>query len=73
MSKPLSQSAQAVLNTYRERYAETLRPGPFVDHWQEACMAAALRAVAEECAGLPDGRDCTELMLAIAAELEGAA
>jgi hypothetical protein len=40
----LSPAAQAVLNAYRTLYAETLRPGPFVDNWQEVCAAAAIRA-----------------------------
>jgi hypothetical protein len=34
------------MDAYRKRYAETLRPGPFVDHWQELCAAAALHAAA---------------------------
>jgi len=29
----LSPAAQAVMDAYRKRYAETLRPGPFVDYW----------------------------------------
>jgi len=42
----LSPAARAILEAFRERYAETLRPGPFCDHWQEACLAAALTALA---------------------------
>jgi hypothetical protein len=38
--------AQAILAAFRQRYDETLRPGPFVDHWQGQCLAAALRAIA---------------------------
>lgn len=33
-------------------------------------LVAALRAAAEECQGLPDGRDCTDLLVEIADELE---
>lgn len=43
----LSPAAQAVMDAYRKRYAETLRPGPFVDNWQEVCAAAALRAASD--------------------------
>ena len=42
----LSPATQAVLTAFRERYAETLRPGPFPDYWQEACLAAALTTLA---------------------------
>jgi hypothetical protein len=42
----LSPAARAIVEAFRDRYAETLRPGPFCDHWQEACLAAALTALA---------------------------
>ena len=42
----LSPATQAVLTAFRERYTETLRPGPFPDYWQEACLAAALTTLA---------------------------
>ena len=42
----LSPAAQAVLDAFRERYAECWRPGPSPDFWQEACLAAALTALA---------------------------
>ena len=42
----LSPASQAVLTAFRERYAEALRPGPFPDYWQEACLAAALTTLA---------------------------
>ena len=48
MPDTLSPAAQAILVAFRQRYDETLRPGPFVDHWQEQCLAAALRAVADQ-------------------------
>jgi hypothetical protein len=42
----LSPATTAVVTAFRERYTETLRPGPFPDYWQEACLAAALTALA---------------------------
>lgn len=42
----LSPAASAISTAFRERYAETLRPGPFADRWMEACLAAALTALA---------------------------
>jgi hypothetical protein len=42
----LSPAAQAVLDAFRERYAECWRPGPSPAHWQEAGLAAALTALA---------------------------
>lgn len=42
----LSPAADAIVTAFRERYSETLRPGPFSDHWQETCLAAALTALA---------------------------
>lgn len=41
MKTELSPAAQAILAAFRQRYDETLRPGPFVDHWQEQCLATA--------------------------------
>lgn len=41
----LSPATRAVVAAFRERYAETMRPGPFPDRWQEACLAAALTAL----------------------------
>jgi hypothetical protein len=66
----LSPAAQAVLNAYRTLYAKTLRPGPFVDNWQEVCAAAALRAAADGCD--PDWLALTVLhhLHSIADELE---
>jgi hypothetical protein len=66
---------------FRERYDETLRPGPFVDRWQEQCIAAALRAAADQVAPnqkpwnrTSDASDAKHMvrldLLAIAAELE---
>ena len=68
--------AHAILAAFRERYAETLRPGPFVDRWQEQCLAAALSAAADQVVpkggvSLSTARVRAQL-LAIAAELEGA-
>ena len=42
----LSPATQAVLTAFRERYTEVLRPHPFSGYWQEACLAAALTALA---------------------------
>jgi hypothetical protein len=42
----LSPVTEAMVTAFRERYTETLRPGPFPDHWQEACLAAALTTLA---------------------------
>lgn len=42
----LSPATRAVVEAFRERYAETMRPGPFPDRWQETCLAAALTALA---------------------------
>ena len=42
----LSPAARAIVEAFRDRSAETLRPGLFCDHWQEACLAAALTALA---------------------------
>lgn len=52
----LSPATQAVLAAFRERYTETLRPGPFPDYWQEACLAAALTALAVRIKGADDIR-----------------
>ena len=42
----LSPATQAVLTAFQECYTEALRPGPFPDYWQEACLAAALTTLA---------------------------
>lgn len=52
----LSPTTQAVLTAFRERYTETLRPGPFPDYWQEACLAAAFTALAVRIKGANDIR-----------------
>jgi len=66
----LSPAAQAVLNAYRTLYAETLRPGPFVDNWQEVCAAAALRAAAKPFHWTWNAEMCHKHLVAIADELE---
>ena len=43
--EPLSPAAQAIVQAFDDRY-ELL--GPLEDDWQEQCLAAALRAVADE-------------------------
>jgi hypothetical protein len=43
--EPLSPAAQAVLDAFSERYELC---GPFDDNWQELCLAAAFRAVADQ-------------------------
>ena len=40
--------AAAILAAFRERYDETLRPGPFVGRWQATCLAAALEALVDQ-------------------------
>ena len=78
---PLSPAAQAIVTAFDDRY-ELL--GPLEDDWQERCLAAALRAVADQVVPLIplDLRYITEdrwnalddiraEILAIAAELEG--
>ena len=57
----LSPSAQAVFDAYLNAPCGKSR---------QSWVAAALRAAAEECAGLPDGSDCTNLLTEIASELE---
>jgi len=52
----LSPATKAVLTAFCERYTETLRPGPFPDYWQEACLAAALTALAIRIKGADDIR-----------------
>ena len=74
----LSPAAQAVLDAFSDRHEYI---GPFDDDWQEQCIAAALRTVADQvvAADMPEGPDCCLTMaenirselLAIAAELEG--
>ena len=64
MTKQLSPAALTVWSAFLDRY-----------EWKATteelfAAAAALRAAAEECAGLPDGSDCTNLLTEIASELE---
>jgi hypothetical protein len=63
----LSPAAQAVLDAAEVVYFDWSDDGGPCNE----IAAAALRAAAEECAGLPDGSDCTNLLTEIAAELEG--
>jgi hypothetical protein len=79
----LSPAAQAIVQAFDDRY-ELL--GPLEDDWQEQCLAAVLRAVADQAApelphselGDPEilkgiwgeRRACRAEILAIAAELE---
>jgi hypothetical protein len=58
--------APAILAAFCKRYAETLRPGPFVDRWQGQCLAAAFRAAADRMEFVQDHLK----LLAIADELE---
>jgi hypothetical protein len=67
MTQQLSPATQAVLTAFRERYTEALRPGPFPDYWQEACLAAALTTLAVRIKGA-DGI-CQDV-LDIVSELE---
>jgi hypothetical protein len=78
---PLSPAAQAIVKVFDDRY-EML--GPLEDDWQEQCIAAALRAVADQVVPREPIKDRTWVgeaykqrqetrayLLAIAAELEG--
>lgn len=51
-----SPATKAVLTAFYERYTETLHPGPFPDYWREACLAAALTALAVRIKGADDIR-----------------
>jgi hypothetical protein len=52
----LSPAARAIVEAFRERHSECFRPGPFPDFWMEACIAAALTALAVRIKGAPDIR-----------------
>jgi hypothetical protein len=42
-------AASAILDSFRERYAETMKPGgAFPALWQAGCLADALRTLAEK-------------------------
>jgi hypothetical protein len=45
VAEPLSPQAQAVLNAFDDHHELC---GPFDGNWQELCLAAALRAVADQ-------------------------
>ena len=62
--------AAAILAAFRERYDETLRPGPFVGRWQAKCLAEALDALADQAGSAKHWH--VDQLRAIAAELEGA-
>jgi hypothetical protein len=78
----LSPAAQAIVKAFDDRY-ELL--GPLEDDWQEQCLAAALRALADQVVphpgrypmnsymdGIRDAKhDVRKAILAIATELEG--
>lgn len=52
MTKPLSPAAAAIVKAFDDRY-ELL--GPLEENWQEVCIAAALRAAADQV--VPDEPD----------------
>jgi len=64
MTKPLSPAARTIVQAFDERH-ELL--GPLEGNWQEACLAAALRATVQELKyfGITEKN-----ILAIATELE---
>lgn len=64
MTKKLSPAAYAVWNAFLDRYEWEVTTEELF------AVAAVLRAAAEECAGLPDGSNCTNLLTEIASELE---
>lgn len=51
-----SPATKAVFAAFCERCTEALRPGPFPDYWREACLAAALTALAVRIKGADDIR-----------------
>lgn len=63
--KKLSPAALAVEDAIKDWMWDAPCPG-FV----EAIASAAILAAVEECAGLPDGSDCTTLLTEIANELK---
>jgi hypothetical protein len=78
----LSPAAQAIVKAFDDRY-ELL--GPLEDDWQEQCLAAAIRAAADQAdpktnikdisythQNYVDGwKDALDVIFAIATELEG--
>jgi hypothetical protein len=67
----LSPAARAVLTAVTQRkYSLDPEDVPQLAASIASGVATALRAAAEECAGLPDGSDCTWLLAEIANELE---
>jgi hypothetical protein len=73
---PLSPAAQAIVKAFDDKYENC---GQWDDDWQEQCLAAALRAVADQV--VPEGdvffstasaARIRSQLLAIAAELKGA-
>lgn len=69
-----SPAARAIVAAFNDRYELC---GPFDDNWQEVCLAAALRAAADQDAPLWMGDSyqdgwcaALESLVAIAAELE---
>lgn len=62
-------ATSAIVAAFNDRYELC---GPFDDNWQELCIAAALRAVADRIEHHWDGAECVDHLQAIAAELEGA-
>jgi hypothetical protein len=79
---PLSPTAQAIVTAFDDKYENC---GQWDDDWQEQCLAAALRAAADQVVPEPSDTDKALLslaairnhckvrdrFLAIAAELEG--
>jgi hypothetical protein len=66
--KELSPAAQAVLDAFSERYELC---GPFDGNWQELCLAAALRAAADQvCLRWAELQHPADVLNAIADELE---
>jgi len=49
----LSPAARAIVDAFNDRYELC---GPLEDNWQEACLAAALTALAVRTKGAPDIR-----------------
>jgi hypothetical protein len=63
-----SPTARAMAQAFDARYELC---GPFDDNWHEVCLAAALRALADQIEHHWDGAECVDYVQRLAAELAG--
>ncbi len=61
-----SPTARAMAQAFDDRYELC---GPFDDNWQELCLAAALRVLADQIEHHWDGAECVDHLQVIVAEL----